>query len=88
MIGLDGRIYGTCILFPANSFFCSVGFVTIDGGRKFRCLTQFSAGQIAGARKRGLNTLDQLAAEYNITGAIGPHKPQVTAKTEGRRWTA
>ena len=46
MIGLDGRTYGHCILFPANNWKCSRGGLELDGYRKFRCLTQFTAGQI------------------------------------------
>ncbi|RYP31770.1 hypothetical protein DL767_005590 [Monosporascus sp. MG133] len=49
MIGLDGRVYGHCILFPANTYFCSIGIMTRSGHRKFRCLTEFTAAQINAA---------------------------------------
>lgn len=48
MYGLDGNVYGECILFPGNSFNCPAGGGPMVGHRKFRCLTQFSASQITG----------------------------------------
>ncbi|KAF5004045.1 hypothetical protein FDECE_9458 [Fusarium decemcellulare] len=47
MIGLDGKVYGQCILFPGNSYECRDGpFGGFFGTRKFRCLTEFTAAQI------------------------------------------
>ncbi|KAH6689483.1 hypothetical protein F5X68DRAFT_230100 [Plectosphaerella plurivora] len=48
MYGLDGRVYGECILFPGNAYNCpNAG--ALFGHRKFRCLTSISAGQINSA---------------------------------------
>jgi hypothetical protein len=49
MYGLDGKVYGECIMFPGHSYVCpSLG--TLSGRRKFRCLTQFTAAQIIAGR--------------------------------------
>lgn len=48
MYGRDGKVYGECILFPGNGYHCpNAG--ALHGQRKFRCLTQFTAGQINSA---------------------------------------
>ncbi|KAK4210282.1 hypothetical protein QBC37DRAFT_322456 [Rhypophila decipiens] len=41
MVGLDGKTYGNCIPFPNGDFNCpfSGGSSTLEGRRKFRCLT-------------------------------------------------
>ncbi|KAL2024989.1 hypothetical protein VTK56DRAFT_3688 [Thermocarpiscus australiensis] len=46
MIGLDGNVYGNCILFPGHTYDCD----SERGDRKFRCLTQFTADQIHAAQ--------------------------------------
>ncbi|RYP11347.1 hypothetical protein DL765_007810 [Monosporascus sp. GIB2] len=47
MIGLDGNVYGNCILFPGNSYDCVNPLIGgFSGTRKFRCLTEFTAAQI------------------------------------------
>ncbi|VBB73788.1 Putative protein of unknown function [Podospora comata] len=50
MYGLDGRIYGECILFPGVNFHHLRFVETRSGVRKFRCLTQFTAAQIRDGR--------------------------------------
>jgi hypothetical protein len=45
MIGLDGNTYGNCILFPGDDYQCS-GVPIQNGARKFRCLTQYTVGDI------------------------------------------
>ncbi|GJC91479.1 hypothetical protein CH63R_01455 [Colletotrichum higginsianum IMI 349063] len=47
MYGLDGKVYGECILFPGHNYRCDAFGIT-EGYRKFRCLTQFTARQITG----------------------------------------
>ncbi|KAF1974803.1 hypothetical protein BU23DRAFT_553048 [Bimuria novae-zelandiae CBS 107.79] len=42
MIGLDGNVYGTCIVFPGDDFSCSAGNYSNGGKRMFRCLTAFT----------------------------------------------
>ncbi|KAI1840405.1 hypothetical protein JX265_007206 [Neoarthrinium moseri] len=47
MIGLDGKVYGNCILFPGDDYECIDPVIgAYSGGRKFRCLTEFTAAQI------------------------------------------
>ncbi|KAF1966180.1 hypothetical protein BU23DRAFT_332405 [Bimuria novae-zelandiae CBS 107.79] len=46
MTGLDGNVYGNCILFPGDDYSCGQGISGRSGVRKFRCLTQFTAQQI------------------------------------------
>jgi hypothetical protein len=67
MIGLDGKVYGHCILFPAVNRYCFAFFLVMDVERKFRCLTSFTASQINAATRQGL-TISELAAQLNITG--------------------
>ncbi|KAK4096695.1 hypothetical protein N658DRAFT_489752 [Parathielavia hyrcaniae] len=67
MIGLDGRVYGNCDPFPGDDYLCTYLIQTISGVRKFRCYTQFTAGQINSANRLGL-TLDEAVAKYNVTG--------------------
>lgn len=67
MIGLDGRVYGNCDPFSGDDFFCTTVVSTISAQRKFRCHTQFTAGQISAANRLGL-TLDEAAAKYDIAG--------------------
>ncbi|KAL3426865.1 hypothetical protein PVAG01_00374 [Phlyctema vagabunda] len=44
MVGLDGKTYGHCIIFPDGDFDCPLR----HGYRKFRCLTSFTANQLNG----------------------------------------
>jgi hypothetical protein len=44
MIGLDGKVYGRCIPFPGHNF----EYWPMQGWRKFRCLTSFTAKDING----------------------------------------
>jgi hypothetical protein len=67
MIGLDGRVYGNCDPFGGDDFLCTHLVQTIGGYRKFRCHTQFTAGQFNSANRMGL-TLAEAAEIYNITG--------------------
>ncbi|KAF2838799.1 hypothetical protein M501DRAFT_992747 [Patellaria atrata CBS 101060] len=48
MIGLDGNAYGNCIVFPNGDYNCPVAgqVFRIEGRRKFRCLTRFTAPQL------------------------------------------
>lgn len=39
MEGLDGNVYGNCIVFPGDDFQCSDGLKSVGGVRLFRCLT-------------------------------------------------
>lgn len=52
LIGLDGKSYGNCIVFPGLTYSCegSNGGHTDFGFRKFRCLTSVTADQIHAAR--------------------------------------
>lgn len=49
MIGLDGKVYGNCDPFPDNDFSCTSLSVHLEGRRKIRCYTQFTAAQINAA---------------------------------------
>lgn len=49
MYGLDGNVYGECIMLPGHSYRCPDAGV-LSGRRKFRCLTQFTAVQIIADR--------------------------------------
>jgi hypothetical protein len=46
MYGVDGNVYGRCIVFPSDDYFCAGVAGSRQGVRKFRCLTQFTAKQI------------------------------------------
>ncbi|GAB1313576.1 Small secreted protein [Madurella fahalii] len=48
MVGLDGNTYGNCIVFPNGDYNCPVAgqIFRIEGRRKFRCLTRFTAAQL------------------------------------------
>ncbi|KZL81219.1 hypothetical protein CI238_11100 [Colletotrichum incanum] len=48
MYGLDGKVYGECIVFPGNNYRCDAFGIT-TGRRKIRCLTNFTARQITAA---------------------------------------
>ncbi|GKT64267.1 hypothetical protein ColTof4_06667 [Colletotrichum tofieldiae] len=48
MYGLDGKVYGECIIFPGNDYRCDALGIT-TGRRKIRCLTNFTARQINAA---------------------------------------
>jgi hypothetical protein len=52
LFGLDGNVYGDCMLFPGNTFSCEYasGFGQWNGHRKFRCLTRYTATEINEAR--------------------------------------
>lgn len=43
---VDGKKYGNCIVFADGDYHCRRGASYIDGYRKFRCLTQFTAEQV------------------------------------------
>jgi hypothetical protein len=46
MIGLDGNVYGNCIVFPGDDFSCSEGTWSNGGKRMFRCLTPLTVQDI------------------------------------------
>ncbi|KAK4174568.1 hypothetical protein QBC36DRAFT_191968 [Triangularia setosa] len=50
MYGLDGRVYGECILFPGDDYHCTKAIETRSAVRKFRCLTSFTVAQIKAGR--------------------------------------
>ncbi|KAF1974935.1 hypothetical protein BU23DRAFT_597921 [Bimuria novae-zelandiae CBS 107.79] len=43
MIGLDGNVYGNCIVFPGDDFDCRTDLAFRYGKRMFRCLTAITA---------------------------------------------
>ncbi|KAK3395114.1 hypothetical protein B0H63DRAFT_492117 [Podospora didyma] len=50
MYGLDGKVYGKCMLFPAHKYTCGNPITSgFTGTRKFRCLTEFTTDQIKAA---------------------------------------
>ena len=49
LVGLDGNVYGSCILFPGDALDCGGGTAPKYVRRKFRCLTEFTAAQIIAA---------------------------------------
>ncbi|EON96202.1 hypothetical protein UCRPA7_8305 [Phaeoacremonium minimum UCRPA7] len=47
MVGLDGNTYGDCIVFPNGDYNCHDSiYYFLEGYRKFRCLTKFTAGDL------------------------------------------
>lgn len=70
MIGLDGKVYGHCDPFPSNEYSCRFLATWMNGYRKFRCYTKFTAAQINEARTGGRRrSLHELAAEYSIANS-------------------
>lgn len=49
MYGLDGKVYGECFPFPGVTYNCGPGGL-MEGRRKFRCITRFTAAQIYAGR--------------------------------------
>ncbi|KAF2445046.1 hypothetical protein P171DRAFT_485118 [Karstenula rhodostoma CBS 690.94] len=49
MVGLDGNVYGNCIVFPGDDFQCSEGTYSNGGKRMFRCLTDITVQNIIDA---------------------------------------
>ncbi|KAJ4350235.1 uncharacterized protein N0V89_008856 [Didymosphaeria variabile] len=54
MIGLDGNVYGTCIVFPGDDFQCSEGTWSNGGKRMFRCLTPLTTQDIIAGNGGGM----------------------------------
>ncbi|KAK1988140.1 hypothetical protein LZ30DRAFT_777005 [Colletotrichum cereale] len=54
MMGLDGNAYGNCIVFPNGDYNCPLAGLKVEGRRKFRCLTKYTANDLrANARLAG-----------------------------------
>ncbi|KAK1965645.1 hypothetical protein LY78DRAFT_681557 [Colletotrichum sublineola] len=60
---VDGNAYRNCIVFPNGDYNCPFGGVRIEGRRKFRCLTRYTANDLrANVRlAEGSTTLSEFA---------------------------
>ncbi|KAH7368801.1 hypothetical protein B0T11DRAFT_316869 [Plectosphaerella cucumerina] len=50
MYGLDGNVYGDCVVYSGEQFHCA-NFGAIHGHRKFHCRTRFTTQQILDGKR-------------------------------------
>jgi len=67
LIGLDGNVYGDCIVFPGYTYQCKVTTGRTDYGfRKFRCLTRYTVDEIHGASAKIAATGNETASAVAV----------------------
>ncbi|KAK2033142.1 hypothetical protein LX32DRAFT_690331 [Colletotrichum zoysiae] len=72
---IDGNAYGNCIVFPNGDYNCPLAGLRIEGRRKFRCLTKYTANDLrANTRLPDVSTtlLDFVEANIKRDLTAGP----------------
>lgn len=59
---MDGKSYGNCVVFPNGDYNCNVITLAIQGRRKFRCLTVYTADDLK-VNAKVASTLDAVVAD-------------------------